>query len=186
MHPLLKLAIEAGPLVVFFAVNAHFGIFRATAAFMAATLVALVLGWHLMRKLPIVPLVSGIFVLVFGGLTLILADELFIKVKPTIVNGLFAVTLLGGLGAGRSLLKPLFGSSFQLDEAGWRTLTLRWGLFFILMAVLNEVVWRNFSTDIWAGYKLFVAMPVTLAFALSQAPLIMRHQSQAKEPAAAD
>ncbi|MEK9661341.1 MAG: septation protein A [Alphaproteobacteria bacterium] len=201
MKPYLKLLIEAGPLVVFFVVNgrdglpefrdlwlagatpaAQQGLFEATGAFMIATVLALIAGWRLERKLPVMPLVSGIFVLGFGGLTLILADELFIKIKPTIVNCLFAAILLGGLAAGRSLLKPLLGSTLDMDDAGWHTLTLRWGLFFIVLAVINEIVWRNFSTDFWAGFKLFGVMPLTIVFALAQTPLILRHQTRPQDP----
>jgi intracellular septation protein len=196
MKPWLKLAIEAGPLVIFFVINgrgglpelrelwstaeavsaSQQGLFEATGAFMVVTVLALFAGWFLERRLPVLPLVSGIFVVVFGGLTLVLADELFIKLKPTLVNSLFAVILLGGLAFKRSLLKPLFGSAFQLNDAGWRTLTLRWGLFFVFLAILNEVVWRNFSTDFWVAFKLFGVLPITVLFAGSQTPFILRQQ----------
>lgn len=176
MNPLLRLALEAGPLGVFFFCNARFGIFPATGAFMVATTVALAVNWSLERRLPVMPMVSGFFVLVFGGLTLILQDELFIKVKPTIVNGLFAVILFGGLAAGRALLKPLFGAAFSLTEAGWRLLTFRWACFFVLLAGLNEFIWRNFDTETWAAFKVFGILPLTLAFTLAQMPLILRHQ----------
>lgn len=200
MKPWIKLAIEAGPLVVFFVVNGRGGLpelrdlwlaadgtptlqqglFEATGAFMVVTVLSLLAGWLLERRLPTMPLVSGFFVFVFGGLTLVLADETFIKLKPTLVNGLFAVILLGGLVFKRSLLKPLFGSAFQLGDDGWRTLTLRWGLFFILLALLNEIVWRNFSTDFWIAFKLFGVLPLTVVFAGSQTPLILRHQTEAE------
>ena len=196
MAGLLRLLFEAGPLVVFFVVNGRGGLaelhplvfadgaplhpqqglFDATAAFMVATAIAVPAGWLVERRLPIVPLVSGVFVLAFGGLTLALADELFIKLKPTLVNSLFAAVLLGGLYFDRPLLKPLFGSAMALDEAGWRKLTLRWGLFFIVLAVLNEVVWRSFSTDTWVAFKLFGLLPLTVVFAVAQTPLILRHQ----------
>jgi intracellular septation protein len=196
MKPWLKLLIEAGPLVVFFVVNgrgglpelrdlwlaagaapaSQQGLFEATGTFMVVTVVALFAGWFLERRLPVLPLVSGLFVVVFGGLTLVLADELFIKLKPTLVNSLFAVILLGGLAFKRALLKPLFGSAFQLNDAGWRTLTLRWGLFFVFLAIVNEVVWRNFSTDFWVAFKLFGVLPVTVLFAGSQTPFILRQQ----------
>lgn len=186
MRPLLKLAIEAGPLVVFFVVNARVGIFAGTAAFMVASTVSVIASWLLERRLPIMPLVAGFFVLTFGGLTLLLNDDLFIKLKPTIVNSLFAVILLGGLAFGRVLLKPLFGAAFQLGDDGWRSLTFRWGLFFVFMAIVNEIVWRNFSTDFWIGFKLFGAMPLTLVFAMSQMPLILRHQAAAETAAEAE
>ena len=176
MKQLTKLAIEAGPLLVFFVVNSRAGIFAGTAAFMVAILIALVANLIIERKLPVVPLVSAVIVLVFGGLTLYLADELFIKLKPTIINSLFAAVLLGGLVARLNLLKPVFGSAFELNDDAWRTLTLRWGLFFIVLAILNEIVWRNFSTDFWVGFKLFGALPLTLVFAASQTPLILRNQ----------
>ncbi len=176
MKQLIKIAIEAGPLLVFFVVNGRAGIFAGTAAFMVAISISVLASWLTERKLPVVPLFSAVIVLVFGGLTLYLNDELFIKLKPTIVNMLFAVVLLGGLAAGQSLLKPLFGTAFEVTDQAWRTLTLRWGLFFIVLAVLNEIVWRNFSTDFWVGFKLFGAMPLTLVFAAAQTPLILRNQ----------
>ncbi len=176
VNPFVRLLLEAGPLGVFFFANARYGIFPATAAFMVATVAALGTNWALERRLPVMPMVSGFFVLVFGGLTLILQDELFIKMKPTIVNTLFGVILFGGLMSGRSLLKPLFGAAFQLDEAGWRALTFRWAGFFLVLAVVNEVVWRNFTTDTWAAFKVFGIMPLTIAFTLAQMPLILRHQ----------
>jgi len=199
MKPWLKLAIEAGPLVIFFVINGRGGLpelrslwqsadaapafqqglFEATGAFMVVTVVSLIAGWILERRLPVMPLVSGFFVLVFGGLTLALADELFIKLKPTLVNSLFAIILLGGLAFKRALLKPLFGAAFQLNDDGWRTLTLRWGLFFIFLAIVNEIVWRNFSTDFWIAFKLFGVLPITVVFAGSQTPLILRHQTEA-------
>ena len=203
MKPWLKLLVEAGPLVIFFIVNgrdglpelrhlwlaadaaplAQQGLFEATAAFMVATLAALLAGWFLERRLPVMPLVSGVFVFVFGGLTLVLADELFIKLKPTIVNSLFAVILLGGLAFGRALLKPLFGSAFQLPDDAWRSLTLRWGLFFVFLAILNEVVWRSFSTDFWVAFKLFGVLPITVVFAGLQTPFLLRHQIDEPEEA---
>jgi intracellular septation protein len=119
-------------------------------------------------------------VLVFGTLTLWLKDETFIKMKPTIVNTLFGSILLGGLYFGKSLLGYVFDSAFKLDAQGWRKLTLRWGLFFLFLAVLNEIVWRNFSTDFWVAFKVWGTLPITLAFTMSQMPLIMRHGSEGK------
>ena len=190
INPLLKLALELGPLIVFFFANsrgeaiatafpdlAALGgpLFIATAAFMVATAIALTVSWILTRKLPIMPLVSGAVVLVFGGLTLYLQDETFIKVKPTIVNGLFAAILLGGLLFGRSLLAYVFDSAFQLTEEGWKKLTLAWGVFFVVLAILNEVVWRNFSTDTWVAFKVWGIMPITFIFTLAMLPIITRN-----------
>ena len=175
INPFLKIALELGPLGVFFFANARLGIFGATAVFMAATIVALLASWLLTRRLAIMPLVTGIVVFVFGGLTLFLQDETFIKMKPTIVNALFGATLLGGLAFGRSLLGYVFDSVFQLDAEGWRKLTFRWGLFFFALAILNEIIWRSFSTDFWVSFKVFGFMPLTVIFTLSQMPLIQRH-----------
>ena len=190
INPLLKFALELGPLLVFFFANARgewlvetfpslgsLGgpIFVATGLFMVATGVALAVSWLLTRTLPIMPLVSGIVVLVFGALTLWLQDEVFIKMKPTIVNTLFGAVLLGGLAFGKPLLGYVFDSAFRLDAEGWRKLTLRWGLFFLFLAVVNEIVWRSFSTDAWVSFKVWGIMPITILFTMTQMPLIMRH-----------
>lgn len=164
LNPLLKLVLEIGPLVVFFVCNAQFGIFPATGAFMGAVAIALSVNYALERRVPVMPLVSGFFVLVFGALTLILNDELFIKLKPTIVNGLFAAILFGGLLAGKALLQPLLGSMLPMADEGWRRLTLYWACFFVVLAGINEVVWRNYSTDFWVSFKLFGIMPLTIVF----------------------
>jgi intracellular septation protein len=180
-NPLLKLALELGPLGVFFFVNARFDIFTATAAFMAAVAVSLTVSWWLTRRLAVMPVVTGVVVLVFGGLTLLLQDDTFIKMKPTIVNGLFAAVLLGGLAFGKALLGYVFDSAFSLTEEGWRKLTLRWGLFFILLAVLNEVVWRTQTTDFWVAFKVWGILPLTLAFSAAQLPLLNRHSLEREE-----
>ena len=155
-------------------------IFLATGLFMIATAIALAVSWLLTRTLPMMPLVSGAVVFVFGALTLWLQDDVFIKMKPTIVNSLFAAALLGGLVFGKSLLGYVFESAFRLDAEGWRKLTLRWGVFFIFLALLNEIVWRNFSTDAWVAFKVWGIMPITILFTLSQMPLIMRHSLEEK------
>jgi intracellular septation protein len=129
----------------------------------------------LTRSLPIMPLVSGIIVFVFGALTLFLHNDTFIKMKPTVINTLFGAILLGGLFFGKSLLGYVFDQAFRLDAEGWRKLTLRWGLFFIFLAVANEIVWRSFSTDAWVAFKVWGIMPITILFTLSNMPLVMRH-----------
>jgi intracellular septation protein len=176
MNPLLKLALELGPLGIFFFANSRFGIFEATAAFMVATFVALGLMWLIARRLAIMPLVTGVVVLVFGTLTLALHDDLFIKLKPTIVNGLFGSILLGGLAFGRSFMAVVFDDALRLDEAGWRKLTISWGLFFLFLAVLNEVVWRTQDTDTWVAFKVWGIMPLTMIFALAQTPILLKHE----------
>jgi intracellular septation protein len=193
----LKLVLEMGPLMAFFLANnrpqlfrpllagalpdalvngPQSGIFIATAVFMVAMVISLVLTRTLMGKLPIMPLVSGAVVLVFGGLTLWLQDDLFIKLKPTIVNTLFGAVLLGGLALGRPLLPFVLDSVFRLTDEGWRVLTLRWGLFFLFLAALNEVVWRLFSTDFWVAFKVWGVMPITIVFAMAQIGVLQRHE----------
>ena len=170
-----KLLIELGPLLVFFGVNAAYGIFVGTGAFMAATVLSLSLAWWLYRKVPVMPLVSAVIVLAFGGLTLYLQDDTFIKLKPTIVYTMFAILLVAGLFARKPVLALLFGPVFNLTDEGWRKLTLRWAVFFIAMAVLNEYVWRNYSTDTWVSFKAFGFLPITFLFAMAQVPLMQRH-----------
>jgi intracellular septation protein len=175
INPLVKLAFDIGPLLLFFFVNTRWGIFAATATFMIATLVSIAVTYVLVRRIPMMPLVSAIVVMVFGGLTLYLQDETFIKLKPTIIYALFAVLLLGGLLFGRSLLALALDNVFQLTAEGWRKLTLRWGLFFLAMAILNEIIWRSVSTDAWVAFKTFGFLPLTVLFALAQTPILVRH-----------
>jgi intracellular septation protein len=177
-----KLVIELGPLLVFFGVNAAAGIYAATGAFMVVTVIALVVAKWRYGKLPVMPLVSGAVVLVFGTLTLYLRDETFIKLKPTIVYVTFAVLLGAGLLLKKPVLELLLGPVFNLTEQGWRKLTLRCALFFVAMAVVNELVWRNFSTDTWVAFKAFGFLPLTFAFALSQMPLMQRYGTAEARP----
>ncbi|QWW67581.1 septation protein A [Rhizobium sp. WYJ-E13] len=189
-HPLLKLALELGPLLVFFFANlrgewlvARFPaltelggpLFVATGLFMGATILSLVVSKIMLGHLPIMPFVSGIVVLIFGSLSIWLQNETFIKMKPTIVNALFGFALLGGLAFGKSLLGYVFNAAFQLDAEGWRKLTIRWGIFFLFLAVLNEVVWRNFSDNFWVAFKVWGTMPITIIFTMAQMPLVLKH-----------
>lgn len=178
LNPWLKFALELGPLLVFFVTNTRAGLFYGTGAFMAATFVSLIVSWLLIRRIPIMPLVTGVVVLIFGGLTIYLQDELFIKLKPTIVNTLFGVTLLIGLAFGKSLLAIVFEAAFNLTDEGWKKLTLRWAFFFFVLAILNEVIWRNFSTDFWVAFKVWGVMPLTFLFALTQVPLLTRYEAK--------
>lgn len=177
----LRPAVEYGPLGIFFVAYYKFDLIFATGAFMVATMIALAVSYFVERRVPIVLVVTAVIVMVFGGLTLFLNDERFIKIKPTIVQALFAVVLLGGLLVKRPLLKPLLSAAWQLTDEGWRILTLRFGLFFAVMAVLNEIVWRTQSTEFWVNYKIFGALALTFAFTATQARLIMRCQIEPVE-----
>ncbi|NEW99907.1 septation protein A [Rhodopseudomonas sp. BR0G17] len=179
-HPLFKLATELGPLLVFFIVNAKFHLFAATGAFMVAVVAAVIASYVVTRHVPVMALVTAVVVLVFGTLTLVLHDETFIKMKPTIVYALFGAVLGGGLLFGRSFIAIMFDQVFNLTAEGWRKLTLRWALFFFAMALLNEAVWRTQSTDFWVNFKVFGVVPLTMLFALLQMPLTKRY---AAEPA---
>jgi intracellular septation protein len=183
LNPLLKLALDIGPLLLFFFANSRYGIFVATGTFMVAILAAMAVSYALTRHFPIMTIVTAVIVVVFGGLTLILHDATFIKVKPTIIYALFGAILGGGLIFNKPLLGVLLDSMFQLTEEGWRKLTLRWALFFFALAILNEIVWRNTSTDVWVDFKVFVVTPLTLIFGALQVPLLKKY---AVEEAASD
>src|SRR2546421_4231970 len=196
LNPVLRLVLDLGPLLLFFlatsrpalflplvspilpadiAPDGRVGIFVATAVFMVAVVLALAVSYALTRHLPAMPLITAAIVLVFGSLTLLLHDEHFIKVKPTIIYVLFGVVLLSGLALGKPLLGTVFDSVFHLTEEGWRKLTLRWALFFFALAILNEIVWRTQSTDVWVSFKVFGVVPLTFLFAALQFPLMSKH-----------
>lgn len=181
LNPGLKIGLELGPLVLFFAGNAYGGIYVATGLFMAATLVALAAMWILARRIAVMPLISALVVMIFGTLTIVLQDDHFIKLKPTLVNALFAAALLGGLVFKKPLLPYVFDGMVRLTDEGWRILTIRWGVFFLVMAVLNEIVWRSFSTDAWVSFKTFGYLPLTFLFAFAQAPLMARYELKAPD-----
>jgi intracellular septation protein len=185
-HPLFKLATELGPLMVFFIANAKFNLFVATGAFMVAVIAAMIASYAVTRHVPMMAIVTAAVVIVFGTLTLVLHDETFIKVKPTIVYTLFAAILGGGLLFGRSFIAIMFDQMFNLTPQGWRVLTLRWSLWFLAMAVLNEIIWRTQSTDVWVTFKAFGMAPLTMVFAVTQMPLIKRHHLEPASLEASD
>ena len=186
VNPFLKLVLELGPLILFFVANARWGIFTATGVFMVAVLLALAASYHLLHRVPIMTVVSAVVVVVFGGLTLVLQNDLFIKIKPTISYLLFFTLLLGGLALGKPLLALVFDSVFDLTAEGWRKLTWRWALFFLALAVLNEIVWRTQTTDVWLSFKVFGVLPLTFVFGALQYPLMTRHEAPAQTPASSD
>jgi len=206
LNPMLKLALDIGPLLLFFVANSKpalfqplvapllpagiagtetDGIFVATAVFMVTVVIALAISYALTRHLPIMPLVTTAIVIVFGSLTLVLHEELFIKLKPTILYVLFAVILLAGLAFGKPLLGTVFDSAVHLTEEGWRKLTVRWVVFFFAMALLNEVVWRTQTTKFWVGFKSFGVLPLVFLFAAAQFPLMSKYaapEADSQEP----
>jgi len=176
LHPGVKFLLDAGPLAIFFIVNARADLIVATGALMAAVLVALAVTYELTRKLAMAPLITAVFVMIFGGLTVVLKDETFIKVKPTIIYALFAAILFAGHVMGKPFLKTVFEAAMPpLEEEGWRKMGFRWACFFAAMAVLNEIAWRGLTTDQWVSFKVFGFMPLSFLFAAAQMPLINRY-----------
>jgi len=176
MNPQLRrLLLDLGPLLVFFATFKFFGLFPAIAAFMVAMVPALILGFVLERRLSPMPVFTAVLVLIFGGLTLYLKNEIFFKMTPTIIYTFFGAVLIGGLLFKRLFIKYVFAEAFELDETGWRQLTWRWGFFFFALAALNEGVWRNASTAHWVDFKVWGIILLIFLFALAQTPLVMKH-----------
>lgn len=181
MPPWAKMVTDFGPLMAFFAANWFGGIYWATGILMVAIVVASAVSWKLTGKISPMHIVTLVFVLIFGALTIYLENETFIKVKVSLVNALFGSILVGGWLMGKSLLKFVMGEALNLDDEGWRKLSLRWGLMFFGLAALNEIVWRSVSTDIWVTFKVFGLLGTTMIFALSQMPLMMRHMIHDEE-----
>ncbi len=184
LNPIVKLLLELGPLALFFAVYTKLGIFAATGVLIAGVVVTLGVSYAMLRRIPIMPLVTAVIVMIFGSLTLFFHDQTLIKIKPTALYLLFAAALFAGLALKKPILKILFDGALHVTEEGWRKLTWRWAFFFIALALLNEIVWRTQTTDVWVKFKTFGFLPLTLLFALAQAPLIMR--TETKEDEAAD
>lgn len=180
LHPALKFVLELGPVIIFFVVNSKYDIFAATIVLMVSVVTTLGISWAITRHLPAMPLVTAALVLVFGTLTVILHDENFIKLKVTILYTLLGGALIGALYFGKLLLPIVFDMAIHMDDAGWRKLTWRWGLFFFLLAGLNEIFRRVLTTDQWMYFKTFGILPLTVVFAIAQTPLILRHEIPAE------
>jgi len=201
LNPWLKLALEMGPLILFFFANSRpalftplvlpllpetmggekAGIFVATAVFMVAILVSLAVSYALTRHLPVMAMVTAVVVLVFGGLTLYFQNETFIKMKPTVIYVLFGAVLIGGYVFNKPFMAIVFDAAFHLTDEGWRKLTLRWALFFLSLAVVNEIVWRTQTTDTWVNFKSFGVVPLTFVFAAFQFPLLQRYAAEPEQ-----
>jgi intracellular septation protein len=178
LNPIVKLLLELGPLALFFASYSRFDIYVATGVLMASVFVTLAVSYVVLRRFPIMPLVTAVIVLIFGSLTLFFHDATLIKIKPTALYLLFAAALFAGLALKKPILKILFDGALHVTEEGWRMLTWRWAFFFIVLAVVNEVVWRTQTTDLWVKFKTFGFLPLTILFALVQAPLIMKYETK--------
>ena len=178
MKSIAKLLSDIGPLAVFFIFYTRSGLQEAILPLMIATVIAVLVSYVLEKKIPIMPTLGAGIVLIFGGLTIYFNDETFIKMKPTIINAVFAIILYGGIIFKKPLLKYLLGAALKLEEEGWKILTQRWIAFFIALAVLNEVVWRTQTTDLWVNFKVFGILPITFIFTMSQFPLIKKYQIQ--------
>ena len=176
MKSLYKLLIDIGPLAVFFIFYTRSGLQASILPFMVATVIAVLFSYILEKKIPIMPTVGAGIVLLFGGLTIYFDNDVFFKMKPTIINILFAIILYGGILINKPLLKYLLGAALKLEDMGWKILTQRWIGFFIALAILNEIVWRTQSTDVWVNFKVFGILPITFIFTMTQFPLIKKYQ----------
>jgi len=176
MKGLLKLLVDLGPLAVFFIFYSRGNLQSAILPLMIATIIAVAFSYIIEKKIPIMPTIGAAIILVFGGLTIYFDNEIFFKMKPTIINILFAAILYGGQIMRRPLLKFLFSGSLKLQEEGWAQLTKRWIGFFIVLAILNEIIWRTQSTDLWVTFKVFGILPITFIFTMTQFALIKKYQ----------
>ena len=178
MKSISKLFIDIGPLAVFFIFYSRSDLKSAIIPFMIATIIAVLFSYIMEKKIPVMPTVGALIILIFGGLTIYFDNEVFFKMKPTIINLLFALILYGGVIVKKPLLKFLLGAAIKLEDEGWKILTQRWISFFIALAILNEIVWRTQSTDIWVNFKVFGILPITFIFTMTQFPLIKKYQNE--------
>ena len=178
MKSISKLLIDIGPLAVFFIFYSRGDLKSAIIPFMIATIISVLFSYIMEKKIPVMPTVGALIILIFGGLTIYFDNEVFFKMKPTIINLLFALILYGGMIVKKPLLKFLLGAAIKLEDEGWKILTQRWISFFIALAILNEIVWRTQSTDIWVNFKVFGILPITFIFTMTQFPLIKKYQNE--------
>ena len=176
MKSISKLLIDIGPLAVFFIFYSRSDLKSAIIPFMIATIIAVLFSYIMEKKIPVMPTVGALIILIFGGLTIYFDNEIFFKMKPTIINLLFALILYGGVIVKKPLLKLLLGAAIKIEDEGWKILTQRWISFFIALAIINEIVWRTQSTDIWVNFKVFGILPITFIFTMTQFPLIKKYQ----------
>ncbi len=176
MKNIYKLIIDIGPLAVFFIFYTRSDLQSAILPFMIATVTAVLFSYTLEKKIPVMPTVGAIIILVFGGLTIYFDNDVFFKMKPTIINLLFAGILYGGIVLKKPLLRYLLGAALKLQDEGWSILTKRWIGFFIALAILNEIIWRTQSTDIWVNFKVFGILPITFIFTITQFSVIKKYQ----------
>jgi intracellular septation protein len=178
LNPGLKLVLELGPLALFFLSYSRFGIFAATGVMMVTVLITLGVSYRMLGRVPIMPMVTAVIVVIFGSLTLFYHDETLIKIKPTALYILFSAALFFGIAFNKPMLQIMFDGAFHLTAEGWRKLTWRWAIFFAVLAILNEIVWRNTSTNVWVDFKVFGVMPLTLAFGALQVPLLTKYAAK--------
>ena len=176
MRNISKLIIDIGPLAVFFIFYTRTDLQSAILPFMIATIIAVLFSYTMEKKIPVMPTVGAIIILIFGGLTIYFDNDVFFKMKPTIINLLFAVILYGGIVLKKPLLKYLLGAALKLQDKGWSILTKRWIVFFVALAILNEIIWRTQSTDIWVNFKVFGILPITFIFTITQFSVIKKYQ----------
>ena len=176
MKSIFKLLIDLGPLAVFFVFYTRSDLKTAILPFLIATIIAVLFSYIIEKKIPIMPTVGGVIILIFGGLTIYFDNETFFKMKPTIINILFAGILYGGIILNKPLLRYLLGAALKLQDEGWDILTKRWIGFFIALAILNEIIWRTQTTDIWVNFKVFGILPITFIFTLTQFSTIKKYQ----------
>ena len=176
MRNISKLIIDIGPLAVFFIFYTRSDLRSAILPFMIATVIAVLFSYIIEKKIPVMPTAGGVIILVFGGLSIYFDNEVFFKMKPTIINLLFALILYGGIVFKKPFLKYLLGAAIKLQDKGWSILTKRWIGFFIALAILNEIIWRTQSTDIWVNFKVFGILPITFIFTITQFSVIKKYQ----------